>query len=141
MSGGLHTAIQPYSHTAIQSHSHTVTQPYSHTAIQSHSHTVTQSYSHTAIQSQYSHSALQCMPFVVLYICDRPRKKVTQVGKNLPPPGFFWISHLLSGFFGFRIYSAMHIFAENLVRVARCIAKIRLLLCPVYRQICTRNTC
>ena len=37
-------------------------------------------------------------------------------------------------FYGFHIYLAVHNFAENLVRLARCVAKIQLLLCPVDRK-------
>ena len=57
----------------------------------------------------------------LLLICDRPRKKVTYV--SWP---FFSVD-----FHGFRIYLAVQIFAENLVWLARDVAKIRLLLCPV----------
>ena len=56
-------------------------------------------------------------------ICDRPREKLTEVGKK-----FSW------DFYGFRIYLAVRIFAENLVRLARCIDKIWLFLCPVKRE-------
>ena len=52
-------------------------------------------------------------------ICNRPREKVRQVGIF-----FLQISY----------YLAVHIFAENLVWLARCVAKIRLLLCPVDRK-------
>ena len=73
--------------------------------------------------STYTHTHILSYRRTIIstYICDRPREKVTRVGK-------------LGGggdFYGFRIYLAVHIFAENLVQLAHCVAKIRLLLCPV----------
>ena len=56
----------------------------------------------------------------MITLCDCSFEKVTIM------PKYF------SNFYGFRIYYlAIRIYAKNLVRLARCVAKIRLLLCLV----------
>ena len=88
------------------------------------------SYYCTTQLSQHTIITLTSIITCTVYIrinCDRPHKKVTQIST------FSQILHL-----------ALHIFAENLVQLACCIAKIRLLLClddrkfiSSKRKICT----
>ena len=113
------TDIHTHAPSSTPTHPHMHTQ-HTHSHMHLHQHPPIHTYfTHAYTYVHAAHTHIPTHPPLPL-ICDRPCEKVTQIGN------FFKI---------FFIYLAVRIFTENFVWLASCVAKIRLLLCPVDRKI------